>query len=168
MDMTTKLAVCDMRLDGASVYEIAMRFQVTPQSIHNFVSTFPYEAKRFINPNCGKDMMINVCQDYIKGSSVEEISENFGLTDSEINAIFNCISRRKSVRLKNTLYPVLTDWMRDNGWTVKDLAGVIGMSPQKLGAIISGKNKGGMPYDLAKQIQKITGLSFSDIFKMWK
>ena len=168
MDMTTKLAVCDMRLDGASVYEVAEEFKVTPQSIHNFVSLFPCEEKLIIKPECGKDVMINACRDFIMGCTIEEIASNYGLTDSDVKAIFSCISKRKSVRVKKSLYPALTDWMRDNGWSVKGLSEIIGVTPSKLSAIIAGKQKNVMPYDMAKKIQDITNLSFAEIYQKWR
>lgn len=167
-----KQAVCSMRLDGATIYEIADALGISQQAIADFfVKTFselPLNRKPVPIPDTPKERMMDFCNMRIanKDLTIEQIAECCGASASEVTQAFTYLRSRVPPRMHTSIYPAVNDWMRRNGVLMRDLATQLGLGPARFSAILRGMHEAQMPFEVAEKISQITGLSFNEIYRL--
>lgn len=142
---------------------IAEELHVSSQTILNFLRKFPQGGKQTRKrPDIPTEMMEALCSDYIRGASVQVLHDTYGLSHDAILAVFSYLRSRKTVSVRNSMYPSITEWMRSHGYTLQLFAQEIGVPASYVSLILNGKAH--MKYETASRIRTLTGLSFKEIF----
>lgn len=163
MTFDEKLTVCRLRMDGKSVAAIASVIGCSYQSIYNFLRSLPQvQREDHSMPKYDKNRVLELCNDYLAGASVSTLAKVYGMQEREVLDVFSYLAEKRPNRLRHSMYPVLTDWIRMNGYSVKSFAAKLDMTPNRLSRVFSGK--GHMRYELAVKIRNFTGLPLSSIY----
>lgn len=106
--------------------------------------------------------MMALCADYLSGASVSTLANFYKMDEHEILEVFAYITEKRPSAIRNSMYPVLTDWIRLNGYTLKSFSEELGMTPNKLSRIFNGQ--GHMRYETAVKIRDFTKIPLSRIY----
>lgn len=165
MSMTydEKLTICRLRLEGKSISEIAGEVGFSYQAIYNFLRKLPSVTRTVrTKPSWSNKRVMSLCADYLSGASVSTLASFYKMKEQEILEIFAYFTEKRPSVIRNSMYPVLTDWIRLNGYTLKSFAAELDMTPNKLSRIFNGQ--GHMRYETAVKIRDFTGIPFSRIY----
>jgi DNA-binding Lrp family transcriptional regulator len=164
MTFDQKLMICRLRLEGRSIHEIGKEIRFSAQTVLNFLNKLPRNDKvKAKRPHLDAEIMLGVCEDYLKGLSVYEISLKTGISEKIINDIFWYITARKPSHITSEIYPAVAEWMQINGHTLKSMSQLLGLPTSSFSQILSGKKH--MPLAVAYKIRGISGLPLATIFE---
>lgn len=163
MTKSMKVEICELRLEGKSMRDIAQIKSCAHQSVHKFLNTLPKKDGRFERPDMDKETFLSICSDYIQGTSIAEISSVRGVSQKSIYAMFYFLNMRKPVGIRKSAYPTITDWMRKNSCTPSDMARRLNMPVSALSQILKGVRHPSFETGLA--IRELTGVPFHEMFE---
>ncbi len=163
MTYDEKLSICRLRIEGKSVAAIAKEVGFSNQAVFGFLQKLPHvERDVHIRPNWSSKFILSLCADYLSGNSISMLAEQYKMDEAEVLDIFSYLVEKRPSSIHNSMYPELTNWIRLNGYSLKAFALELGVTPNRLARVCSGK--GHMRYELAKKIQEFTNLPFSLIY----
>ena len=96
----------------------------------------------------------------LRGKTLQEIADHYGCSRQNVHQVLGTIVTDPNKT--SCIYAGLTEWMRVNGCTKKDMAIRIGMPVATLGYNLRGINS--MKIDTVFKILKLTGLTFEEAF----
>lgn len=166
MNNGIKRKICLLRLDGLSIHEIAEIVGTTYQTVSNYLRKLPKNNEQLItNPyEVMEEKVVHaICTDYIQGRSVAEIANNRGLSLDSVYSVFWFITARKPIAVKKSVYPCISEWMRKNFVSLKNMAEMIGTTPSNLGHVLSGKKH--MSKEMVISIRDVTKIPLHVIFE---
>jgi predicted DNA-binding protein YlxM (UPF0122 family) len=97
--------------------------------------------------------------EYATGKTLREIAEEYGVS---WQAVHQGVVRSNVQRPSKWVYPGLVLWMRENGFSVKELAEDIGVSQSALYCWLQGAYKPSKKY--IDELLKLTGRTYEELF----
>ena len=162
-----KVEWCMCRWAGLSIYIIARKYHVQPQTIDAMLRSLP--AKQGIvrgRPVLQEQCCRNICEKYFFGESLELIAEESACSLKDIIELFAFLRSRKPRNFESRYYPEVTTWMAQNGYSIRAFSETIGMQADKVSDILHGRKGRQMDYETAMKIRKSTGLQFRQIYRI--
>lgn len=159
-----KITVCLLRLNHKNIYDIAETIGMTSQGIHNFLANLPGVKGECTTPPITDSLAKRVITYYFLGYTTLEISDRLDLYPGEVIDVFSALKTKKNPAIRSKYYPAVTEWMKENGYTIKEFGQAIGVHPNKLSAILRGEYRNHMTCKVAQKIKDFTGLSMRKIY----
>lgn len=159
-----KITVCLERLNHKNIYDIAETIGMTSQGIHNFLDKLPGVKGECTTPPIPDSLAKRVITYYFLGYTTLEISDRLDLYPGEVIDVFSALKTKKNPAIRSKYYPAVTEWMKENGHTIKEFGQAIGVHPNKLSAILRGEYRNHMTCKVAQKIKDFTGLSIREIY----
>ena len=160
--------VLTLRMDGYSIRTIGEMVDCCYQSIANYLRSLQTSGKysaREMAPyhEMAPDEIERFCDACVKADGIaKEIIRLSELPEEKVFAALDYVTTRKPMPCRDSVYPKVAKWMRHHCVTMYIFSDEIGIPQTKLRALMSGKEH--ISIELAEKINKLTGLSMTDIF----
>ena len=104
----------------------------------------------------GMERKLEICELRLKGRSLQEIAEHFGVSRQSVSRFFQNLGDR---HIPNCPYRAFRRWFHRSSLTLPDLAEKVGKTPEYLEKALCTNGDELMDYELATKLMPITGLS---------
>lgn len=136
------LQICKMRLNGICTTDITEELHISRTRVYTTINAFPKHATAENAPplDIPIDVAICICRDFLCGSTLPEISEEYEIPVKEILNIFTMITaRRQRVPSEaSVIYPNLVRWIKIHGGGTNTLSRRIDISNSKFIEVLRG------------------------------
>lgn len=162
MTQEQKAKILEMRINHYTIYEIAEKLVILPQSVHSFLKKIPVQVNPQVTYRIPKsitnDKINEIIERFLEDKSFEQIAEETQTPLTDVEALFMFIKSRLNRRVDSESYPEVAKYITDNNLTLKDFSEAIGMNTKSFSNILAGRSSRKIPPDIVKKISSVTGL----------